>query len=272
MVEARGSEIASQVVGEARIVAEHDALDDPEPLSVQATSGRPPEPRAELVGEAGHATPAADHAPPVAAQDDVHSLTTEPAGLVEPVHGPTWADELAEDLEPGALRRRPSERQLEKHRLVDPQPPEPRDAGREAKLEAPSSGRPGDGDEARLRPPDAVREDAPVEVGGPAAPPPDSCEDGGCDDEELRAFALDEGRAGRGEGRRDGESRPRAAHDQRGCEAERRGGGNALGDERRPRRDAQGATRSRSWSRRAGPIPGTASSSSTELNAPCFWR
>src|SRR5262249_10873843 len=35
---------------------------------------------------------------------------------------------------------------------------------------------------------------------------------------------------------------------------------------------SHGATRSRRVSIRAGPIPGTASSSSTEVNAPCFVR
>src|SRR5205807_1094659 len=81
-------------------------LDDAVPLAGEATRGRPPEPSAQPVCQTRQAAAPADHAPAVAAQDDVDALAPEPAGLVEAVRRPARAHELPEHLESGALRRR----------------------------------------------------------------------------------------------------------------------------------------------------------------------
>ena len=272
MVEARGSEVALQIVRQSGVVAQHDAFDDSAPLARQAARRRPAEPAAKVVGEAGQAAAPADDAPPVAAQDDVDPLATEPARLVEPMRRPAGPNELPEHLEAGALRRRPATRKLEQHGLVDPQAAEARDAGREAKLEPASAWRAGHGHQARLCPADSSREHASVEDGEPYASPPRAGEDGRAGDEEAGTVGPDEGGAGGGEPCSARDSRPGGAEDERRYETEDDGRGDTLRDDRRRRGDGHGATRSRSSSRRAGPIPGTASSSSTEVKAPCFWR
>ena len=56
------------------------------------------------------------------------------------------------------------------------------------------------------------------------------------------------------------------------CEAGAGSAGEAVREAADEAVGVHGATRSRSWSSLAGPIPGIASSSSTDENAPCFAR
>src|SRR5919199_436807 len=116
MVEARGPEVTPQPVRKADVVAEDHTLDDAAPLAEEARRGRPSEPRTEPVGETREAAAPSNHAPPVAAQDDVDSLAPQPGGLVEAVRRPAGQDELSEHLEARPLRRPAAERQLEADR------------------------------------------------------------------------------------------------------------------------------------------------------------
>src|SRR5205085_2024899 len=219
----------------------------------------------------------ADEPPAVAAQHDVDALAAKPPPLVEPVRRPARRHELAEDLESPALWRRALGRQLEEDGLVDCELPEAGDAGRHPKLEPSSPRRPRHGDEAPLGPPDSRREDAAVERLEADASPPCAGDDDRRSDKRGGTLRRNE-RCDCEEGREPRKARPGRPDEERGGEADRRGRGDALRRKprgRRARHDSHaphGATKSRSSSRRAGPIPGTASSSSTELKAPCFWR
>ena len=104
-----------------------------------------------------------------------------------------------------------------------------------------------------------------------AAPAPAEQREGARDEQQpLRPGDTKGGQPDQtGENERDGTVHP---HRVRGSETQTDRSreqlrGPADGDEL-----AHGATRSRSVSSRAGPMPEIASSSSTDPNAPCFWR
>ena len=84
----------------------------------------------------------ADEPPAVCSQNDVDTLVTEPRALVEPVcFRPRQADSR-DRLERGALRRRASERELQKNGFVKVEASETHHFGRDPKLEpAPACGR-----------------------------------------------------------------------------------------------------------------------------------
>src|SRR5919204_3480100 len=198
MVEARGSEVPSQLVRQPGVVAEHDALDDAAPVAGEATGSGPPEPGAQPVREARQAVATADDPPPVAAKDGVDALAPKPGGFVEAMRRSARADELSEYLEASTLRRRAAERQLEENRLVDDQAAEAGDTGREPELEPPAARRTGYGHRARLCPADARGEDASVELVRAPAAPPHGGEERRADGERRASLRTHEGRAGRG--------------------------------------------------------------------------
>jgi hypothetical protein len=72
-----------------------------------------------MVGDAAETAATADRAPLIDAQDDVHSVASEPGSLVEAVAGTTWECDHRERLQDGALRRSPAERKLELDALGD---------------------------------------------------------------------------------------------------------------------------------------------------------
>ena len=227
---------------------------------------------AQTIGQAGNAAASADLAPDAAHEHDVHAAAPQVAGLVEAVLGRAGPLDLDDGLDHGALRRRPAARKLEQHGLAERRPIEPPDLRGNADLEPRAPGRAGHdaahaGGLADLR-----GEHAAVERVETHASPPQPGEQ----QERARGTRSAPARARRRGGRdrehgheRDQRSptRTRFASGEAARRASRRAG---AGEQRSER--AHGAATSRSCSRRAGPIPGTASSSSTEVNAPCSSR
>src|SRR5262249_43613515 len=214
----------------------------------------------------------AGHAPPVAAQDDVNAVAPQPGPLVEPVLRPVRLHEDTEHLDDGTLGRRATARKLEHDRLDDCEPAEAHDAPRNANLETSAARRAGNDDPGAGGSTELGGEWTPGGGGEPGAPPPPAreterngdegrsldgvgtrCGGEACDDRNY-------GKAGTGHpsdvcGRDSGAERTQQNVGKRGREP-----------------PGQGTTSSRSWSSRAGPMPGMASSSSTDRKAPCCER
>ena len=199
---------------------------------------------------------------------ELDAATPEPGSLIEAVAAAARKLRLRAHLEHGAPRWCSAERKLELRGLVEREQPEAPDANGHLQVEAASSRRRGHDDPRPLGPADLGTQGAvvePVEAG--ASPPPAGQRQQAGDraDGPPRACAEHD-RQGGGEG---DERRQADQIRERDPEAER-------GEQRVWRRTERGwihgATRSLSWSSRAGPIPGTASSSSTDVKVPCFWR
>jgi hypothetical protein len=224
--------------------------------------------RAKHVTHAGKPTPPADLPPAIGVQDDVHALVTEPGSLVEPALRRARQPDSRGCLEHASLRWCSTERELEEHRFTKAEAAEVAYLRRNAELEAAAAWRSRGNEQAAFGRVDMREEDAAIQrVEASASPPP--AEQKKASDEKRRPECLVRGGRGEDERDADGRAEQRDASDVRArkSHAERR-------DEevRRVSPDGHGTTRSRSWSRRLGPIPGTASSSSTELKAPCFAR
>ena len=211
----------------------------------------------------------ADDAPARSHDDDVHPVAAEPGALVEAVLGPTRGPDLADHVEKRALRRRAARRNLEEHGLAERDVAESTSLSRHSQVVSGTPRRSRDGNEHRSGRPDPREKDALVESVEPrAAPPPPGEQEGDGDHQKTHART-----GGRGSERQDDSS---ARDQQRGlAHAVRRGQpeAKATGEQvsSRAKKD-HGAATSRSCSIRAGPIPGIASSSSSEVNAPFFWR
>src|SRR5581483_11248063 len=178
----------------------------------------------------------------------------QPGALVEAVRGPARLLDERERLEDRALGRGAPERELELDRLAGVHAAEAADAPARALVVAAAANRRGDDHDGAARPADLGAERAAVErvEAGAPPPPPDGGEAGGGEDEPHGRGGA-RGRAGR-------ERKPEA-------EAGRGEGGRRDGPA-----EAHGTTSPRRFSIRAGPIPGIASSSSTERKGPCAWR
>jgi hypothetical protein len=175
-----------------------------------------------------------------------------------------------DDLDDRSLGRRSAARKIQASPLVGSQVAEAQHADRDARCERAEPSRARHFDPRRCHPADLVRENAPVECGQPhASGPPARQEDGG---REHEGAALANSERGRSEQRCD-ERDSKSTHllrERRGeTHAERGGQEMWSGD---PAEDAQRSTSFLSSARRAGPIPGTASSSSTDEKAPCSFR
>src|SRR5207248_6911874 len=118
-----------QAVVEAGVVAEHDSLEDRAPFSRETGCRAAPQPRAQAVAHGSEPASSADDVPLIDAQDDMDSLTPQPAALVEAVLRAARQVDDAEQADDGALRWCASERQLELNRFLDTK-----------SLEAPSAG------------------------------------------------------------------------------------------------------------------------------------
>ncbi len=270
MVETGRAERVADVVVQPLVLAEHDAREHGATLTVdavQATNERTAKP----VGEPADPTARADDAPLVRAQQDVHAAPAQEPALVEVLAGLRLC-ELAEELELGALRRCPAGRQLQLHRLGHHPATEAQHPRSDAHLVLRATcGAGHDGQRIASRS-HVAEEDAPIERVESHAPPPPARE-------SERHREQGEPRVQVGHCREPGER----SDGERGDEHTRaayRVGEREAADERsreqmRPpvhEHVRHGATSSDSCASRAGPIPGIASSSRTELNAPCFSR
>ena len=268
MVKARGSEALEQLRVEPLVLSEDDPGHHGASFSVEPASARVRDSRAQAVAEAQDASPPPYGAAPVSAQDDVDAVLAQIRTLVEALarFGSPRPGDARHDLEHRPLRRGAAKRELEPRRLGGREIAESQDPNGDAKgeLGAPRGARHLDPRERRAA--DLVDEHAPVERVQPGAPPPPAGrEDGGDERRRPQAWEGERGEQERAraddhrDARRAGQERSRQAR----AERER---------DQMWRRDR--LERSHSWtsgfscSRRAGPIPGTASSSSIDENAP----
>ena len=185
----------------------------------------------------------------------------------KPCSEPRGNRTTASSLTTGALRRRTAERQLELHRLVDTAGAKAADSREDALLEHADSWLGSDHRGHARGTIDLGRERASVERReASAAPPPP------CTADEQRADHEHSGARSRSEDQKACEQyRPRC----RGLDANQIREAQAA--HRPSRNDVRGkhfhgTTSPCNSARRAGPMPGMASSPSTELNAPCCWR
>ena len=225
------------------------------------------EPASQPVGQAADATATAHGGPGVDAEDNVDPVTAQPSPLVETVPGGTRCGELSERVQDRSLRRRTAWRQTEQHRLVRPQLAETQHAPFGADVEATAARRRRHDDADTFGGPDARRERTAVQrlEPGPTPPPADEQKsEHNAPQAPLAECGRDKRRCGKHEQQRT------AAHRVR----ERKTHADSEGDRVRGTvcECGHGATSSFSCSSRAGPIPGTASSSSTDPNAPCCCR
>ena len=197
--------------------------------------------------------------PLVHVQDHVHPSVTEPGALVEAVLRSTRPLDHCEHVEHGALGRRAAWRQLEPNRLADPRTGETRNNTRCALLEATRARLAGDDDNGATRLADPAREHAPVEFVQPHAPQPPA-------GEQERQRKGERPRQRHHEERKNEDGHDPDTREIRQHEAAAERGGEDLWPA------GHGATSPRKFSRRAGPMPDTASSSSTEPKPPCFCR
>ena len=171
VVEARGPEVGEEALIHAGGPPEDDRLDHVAALAVQSPRGVAAQPAPDAIADAGH-SPAPPHDPKrLGTQDRVDALPAEPRRLVEAVRRPRRSLQLAEQPEPRALRRRTSERELEKDRLVDAQRPPTKHERLHPLVEAPRPRRLLDLDHRPLRGVDPGREHAVVELSQAHAPP-----------------------------------------------------------------------------------------------------
>ncbi len=266
MVETRGAEVLAQAVADALLLPEDDAQQDTAALAVEAARNGPCQPAVNPVAESAEAVAMPDDPPAVSRQHDVDAATLEPGSLVESVTGAAGKLGLRPYLEHSALRGSSAEWQLQLGGLVEREQPEPPDADWQLQVEPPAPWCRGHDDQRRLGATDLRKQGAAIESVEPGASPPPARqgEDArDCPDRLPRAPGKDDRRSTseRHERRQSDEVRERESQTERGKQGVRR---------RTERSRNQGATRSLSWSSRAGPIPGTASSSSTDVNAPCF--
>src|SRR5204863_930815 len=147
VVEPRSPEALPQVVVDSLVFAEHDAEQDRTALAAQAESDRARQPPSEAVAEACNAAAAPDRPPSVAFEDDVHAVPPQPSALVESVLGPSRENDLAEDVQDRAFRRRAAERQPQQGGLVEREASETPDLDRCAKVETAPSRRSRDDDD-----------------------------------------------------------------------------------------------------------------------------
>src|SRR6266513_2884598 len=239
MVEAGSPEVLPQPLIEALLVAKDDSQQDSASLAVEFTR-----------------------------HHDVDAVASEPGPLVEAVTRPAGKLRFGAHLEDAALRGCSAKRQLELSRLVERNEAEPPDAHRHLQVESSPPRCRRDDDECSLGAPNFGAQGAVIETLEPCASPPPARHDAQAGDRPDGTPGA-RGEADRRRASKRNERREADEIRERDPEAER--------GEQRVRRRAErgrdhGATRSLSWSSRAGPIPGTASSPSTEVNAPCFWR
>ena len=238
------------------------------PLTPGASESR--DRAANPVGDAAQPSAPADHREAARGQDDVDALASKVPGLVEPVLLGTRLYDLDDRAQEGSLRRRASCREVEPRPLARSLATEAQHAHGHADLERASPARTGHLEQARGRPGRSPTEArcgrarrggrCPTTSRRRGAQPPGLR--GGRDALRVRR------RRARPPPRERVTTMPAQRESFRDRRTERRQEGEAPGSASQPHR----STRSRSSSSVAGPIPGTASSSSTDPNAPCSDR
>ena len=118
MVEAAGTKVLAQTVGQTLVLAEHDALDHAPAHAGDARDGGAGKPRVQPVADAGEPAAPSDDAPALRPQHCVDPMPTEPGALVEAVREAARGPEHPDQRKAGSLRRCAAERQLEQHRLA----------------------------------------------------------------------------------------------------------------------------------------------------------
>jgi len=176
VVEAARTEALPERVGEPLVLAEEYPLQNGAALPREPWHPVAREPCMETIRDSAEAATTADDAPAIRAQDSVNPVPAEPGLLVEAVRRPTWFSELAEKREACALRRRPSERQLEQHVLVRTERSPANDESPHPQLEAAVTRRLLDVDQRALGRADQRREPAAVDLGETKAPPSPAAE------------------------------------------------------------------------------------------------
>jgi len=272
VVQARGAKAVAKRLRHLAVVSEHDADEYLSALARRSRRERSGQPRVQAVGDATEATPASDGTPPVDPQDDMHPMAPEIPSLVEAMLGGARRLDLRQHIEAGTLGRRASESQLEQHRLSDRATLEAERSCRSPDRETFAARGCSDLDEHPTRAADVDAQRAAVDRLEPERAPGTTGE-ARCDANEQEACRRARSRCSDDEENdherweRSGEAKRIGGRESRA----QRAGGNVQGSAiEAPHR--QSTTRSRSSSRRFGPIPGTASSSSTDLKAPCAVR
>ena len=177
MVQPRRAKVLPQAVGERRVVAEDDPVEDRAPLSRQPGRDRTLESSADAISEPAETTAPADLTPRVQPEHDVDAVPAQPRALVEPVRRAARRSHECERIQDRALRRRAAERKLELHRLVDRPPREAADASLCPHGELSFPRRRGDDDDGVSCAADIGGERTDVERVEPGARPPPSDRD-----------------------------------------------------------------------------------------------
>ena len=264
-------EVVAERSRDAVVLAEHDPGQDRAPFSRRPAGERLFDVRVQPVGDATDPAPPADEACVVAAQHDVDALPRQPRTLVEAGLGPARRDRLCAQLENCPLRGCALARQLEQDALPELQLAEALDLCRQTQCERRPADRARD-DDARIRAlSDPFGQEAAVERAFAERAPAESDErERHSGESDSPQVTLDD-RCEPSAGRHRQENGLRRPEPDGRRETEARG----RREERRPiRRDeaSHGVTRSRSCSIRAGPMPGTSSRASTDLNGPWVVR
>src|SRR5439155_6605710 len=213
----------------------------------------------------------ADDPPVVHAQDDVDPVAPEPRSFVEAVLRTGRSAQLSESIEHGALRRRPPALKLHQNRLAWTEICEPQDQPGLTHVEsaAPGGARGDDGRSARGA--DARRECAAVDrIEAGTSPPPADERNRDCEENDPAYSSEHNGNGSEPCRKHQGKARLEP-NGRRCCKAEAKRPGEELWQPPDHER-VHGATRPWSCASRAGPMPGIASSSSTEPKAPCCSR
>ena len=201
--------------------------------------------------------------------DDVHAVPPKPCALVEAVLRAARQPDLADQIEDRSLGRRAAGRKTEQHGLANVLVAEAPHLSWHANVERRATRRAGHRDERSLRTSRPVARGRCDRVHRAARCPTTTGErqrdpERGKSPPPRRATDTAKTAAS--------QNRPRARIRAPGSLRRARCTDTRRADAAAPQQTAHGAATSRSCSMRAGPIPGIASSSSSELKAPCFWR
>ena len=209
-----------------------------------------------------------DDLPRVDSQDDMHAATSQPCAFVESMFCGTRRRQLAERVEDRTLWRCAPQWQPQQHGLAGVQRTEAEDQSGRTKVEASTSRLCSDDHVDAFSSANPRAERTAIENIEPYAAPAPTGDSEGQEDQQA-SFHLHRGGAGQRRNREQHQyDRGTEEIRQREPDAKRRAACmcGAIAQQR------HGATSPFNWSSRAGPIPGTASSSSMDANAPCCCR
>src|SRR5436190_5010123 len=172
VVEARAPKALPQLLGEALLVAEYDALDHAPPFAVQSGSNRAGQDPAKPVGDSAETAAMTDELPPVGAEDDMDAVAPQPSALVEAAFRRLRRPHRGDSVEQATLWRRAAERQLEQDSLPETEPPEAANLGWDSQLEPRSPRRAGHLEHRAFGSVHPGEQDAVIERIQPSASPP----------------------------------------------------------------------------------------------------